>query len=389
MKQSLHYEFSPTGLSNHLKSKILLFTFFCLAHLGTKAQINLEITEIFSGQVGADLTPDWFEIKNTGSTAWVSGVDGDLYYDDESASAADADLIEGITDIQPGESVIVIIDVAAEISTFNAVWSPVINLTGIEIANADGAGLGGSGDMVNIWIGDPNTSNPVATGAYPATDNNDGQTYDLTLAAFSEVGNTNGAVQTLAVGGSTGDVPNIGSPGNQGPNVLDPDAPVITGDSVNANPFINLRIETSSAISADLNTTTDGTSLSSLPFIITDADHAASDITLTATSDNQAAIPDANLMITGTEANRSLTVTPSGVGTATISLIATDPDGKTGTYTLNYAVSDAAFNFNTRFYGGASDGSTAIPTTDLAYLWVADDEDQTIRLYTRANRGCQ
>ena len=44
---------------------------------------DLIISEIFSGQAGADLTADWFEIKNNGTTAWISGVDPDLYYDDE------------------------------------------------------------------------------------------------------------------------------------------------------------------------------------------------------------------------------------------------------------------------------------------------------------------
>jgi len=52
-------------------------------------------------------TGHWFEIKNNGTVAWVSGVDADLYYDDESADAFDADLIQGLTDIQPGESVVV------------------------------------------------------------------------------------------------------------------------------------------------------------------------------------------------------------------------------------------------------------------------------------------
>ena len=53
---------------------------------------DLIITEIFSGQAGTDLTADWFEIENVGTGAWVSGVDGDLYYDDESADPTTADI---------------------------------------------------------------------------------------------------------------------------------------------------------------------------------------------------------------------------------------------------------------------------------------------------------
>ncbi len=176
---------------------------------------NLIISEIFSGQAGTDLTADWFEITNTGTGAWISGVDADLYYDDESASGSDADLIEGITEIQPGATVIVLVtgDVN-DITTFNNVWSPVIDLTGIEIGYTDGAGLGGGGDDVNIWLGDPLTTSPIYTASYPDTGANDGQSFDVELAAFSTVGNANGAVETIAQGGSSNDVPNIGSPGN-------------------------------------------------------------------------------------------------------------------------------------------------------------------------------
>src|SRR5690606_20986338 len=50
--------------------------------------------------------------------------------------------------------------------------------------------------------------------SYPDTSLNDGQSYDVALVAFSVVGNANGAVETIALGGGNGDVPNIASPGN-------------------------------------------------------------------------------------------------------------------------------------------------------------------------------
>ena len=108
------------------------------------AQKNLQITEIFSGQSGTDLTEDWFEIYNTGDVAWVSGVDADLYYDDDSADGLTADLIQGITDIQPGERVIILItdNSGGEVANFSTVWGEVVDLTGIEIGFTDGSGLG-------------------------------------------------------------------------------------------------------------------------------------------------------------------------------------------------------------------------------------------------------
>lgn len=176
---------------------------------------ELVITEIFAGQAGADLTADWFEITNNGTSAWVSGVDGALYYDDESASGEDADIIEGITEIAPGASVLVLVTGATdEVAVFTNVWGTVIDLTGIQIGTTDGAGLGGGGDAVTLWIGDPLTTVPVNSASYPDTENNDGQSYDVELSAFSIVGNANGAVATIEAGGAASDVPNIGSPGN-------------------------------------------------------------------------------------------------------------------------------------------------------------------------------
>ncbi|MEM6516738.1 MAG: choice-of-anchor I family protein [Bacteroidota bacterium] len=176
---------------------------------------DLEITEIFAGQAGSDLTADWFEITNNGSGIWASGVNPDLFYDDESADASTADLIQGITDIQPGESVVVLItDNANDITEFQTVWGQVLDLTNVEIGFTDGAGLGGGGDAVTIWSGDPTASSPIDSASYPDTVNNDGQSYDVDLAAFSTVGNTNGAVATILGGGDNSDVFNIGSPGN-------------------------------------------------------------------------------------------------------------------------------------------------------------------------------
>ena len=380
-------------LFRHRVSAFLRPLFFFLVGFlfsGTllKAQIDLQITEVFSGQIGDDLTEDWFELENVGSTAWVAGVDPDLFYDDESASAADAVQILGITDIQPGEVVIVLISGAnVDIETFRAVWEPVTDLTGIEIGLADGGGLGGSGDQVNVWIGDPAMNAPVDSETYPDPSSNDGQTYDVSLATFSEVDNANNAVQTIAVGGSTGTVPNIGSPGNLGPAMVDPNAPVITGDSLTAAPFLNLSVQGTAAVGSDLNDPTDPAIVSGIPILLADADSPLDQVNLSASSSNQSVLPDANLTLMGSGGAYSLMLTPMTSGFATITITATDPDGKTGMYSINYAVSDATISqSSSRFHYGSSDGSTAIPVSaDL--MWVGDDENQTIRLFDRQDSG--
>ena len=370
------------------KSYFVLFLIFFMASTKAFSQIEIQITEIFSGQAGDDLTVDWFEIKNVGNTAWVSGVDPDLYYDDESAAPADADLIQGLSDLQPDESAIILISGDPnDVVIFQGVWSPVIDLNGIEIGYTDGAGLGGGGDAVNIWIGDPNSTSPVDTESYPDTGANDGQSYDVELAAFSIVGNANGAVQTIAMGGTNGDVPNIGSPGNQGPVVIDPNSPVITGDELNAAPYLNITANGPSPICSDLNDPTDPVQTLGIPLNLSDADTPLGDITLTAESNNQSVVPDMNLVFSGMDGDRTLTITPVGVGYSTITITATDTDGKMGTYTLNLAVSDATIDPATsRFHVGASDGSTALAVDD-DYFWVGDDEGQTIRLFDRNNSG--
>ncbi len=193
--------------------KITLFAFLLVGTISF-SQNSLKITEIFSGQEGSDLTADWFEIKNNGTAAWVSGVDGDLYYDDDSADPTTADLIQGITDIQPNGFAIVMIGDVNDVATFTTIWSQVIDLTGVQIGFTDGAGLGAGGDAVTLWEGDPLTTSPVDSASYPDTSANDGKSYDEELAAFSVVGNANGAVETIDLGGDNSDVPNIGSPGN-------------------------------------------------------------------------------------------------------------------------------------------------------------------------------
>jgi hypothetical protein len=175
----------------------------------------ITITEIHSGQAGAVLTPDWFEIKNISSVTWDASLSGNLYYDDESADASTADLVQGIVTLDANEYAIVLItDNQTDVDDFISIWGQVIDLSNIQIGYADGAGLGGGGDTVNLWLGDPTVSNPIAVGTYPDTALNDAQSYDLELNEFSLVDNANGAVATLLGGGVNGDVPNIGSPGN-------------------------------------------------------------------------------------------------------------------------------------------------------------------------------
>jgi hypothetical protein len=65
-----------------------------------------------------------------------------------------------------------------------------------------------------------------------------------------------------------------------------------------------------------------------LGFTVGDAETAASDLTVSAVSSDQAVVADTALVFDGTGADRTLTVTAGAVGTATIGVTVTDGDGK-------------------------------------------------------------
>ncbi len=195
---------------------------------------NLQITEIWPGNgEGDDLTEDWFEITNLGSEAWESGVAPELYYDDESQAPEDATVINGLTQLNPGETAIVVVGEAGDANTFRTVWESVIDLNNVEIGYTDGSGLGGGGDAVSLFVGLPSAeATPVDVEAYPDTDAYPGQSYDVTLSAFSIAGE-NGAVATDV---NDANEAAIASPGTLPPS-NDNDDEVLVFGSLNDDSF--------------------------------------------------------------------------------------------------------------------------------------------------------
>jgi predicted MPP superfamily phosphohydrolase len=196
----------------------LLLAFVAIGGTAAVAETaDLQVTEIWPGQEGDDLTEDWFEIVNNGDTAWVSGVNDDLYYDDDSADTSKAALILGISDIQPGEAVVVVVaDDASCTDDVGTVWSSVIDMSDVQVGWTDGSGLGDGGDAVTLWEGDEQ----IDYAEYPDTGDHDGQSYDVVHALFSVAG-THGAVATTDLGGDSGDTPAVASPGIFGEASLD------------------------------------------------------------------------------------------------------------------------------------------------------------------------
>ncbi len=178
------------------------------------AAFDLQITEIWMGQPGTDVTSDWFEITNFGDMVWDQGADGDLWYDDESMDGTDASVLSGLTSIGAGETVVVVVGDASDATEFFNVWSLDLDLSGLQIGWTDGSGLGQGGDGVTLWSGDPTANSPIDFASYPDTAGFDAQSWDVLLGAFSTVGNASGAIATSTFGGDNLDVPAIASPGS-------------------------------------------------------------------------------------------------------------------------------------------------------------------------------
>jgi uncharacterized protein YjiK len=176
---------------------------------------KLFISEVAPWSSGdSPVKADWFEITNTKAVAIdITG----WKVDDNSQSPAAAVALNGITSINPGESVIFIetADLVTTKALFLSNWFGANPPTGLRIGNYTGTGIGfgTSGDQVNLYNGVSST--PVAsvlfgtspTVTFKTFDNTDGLTTITTpVTQLSAVG-INGAF--VAANSST----EIGSPG--------------------------------------------------------------------------------------------------------------------------------------------------------------------------------
>ena len=123
-----------------------------------------------------------------------------------------------------------------------------------------------------------------------------------------------------------------------------------------------------------------------LTFTVADANSTnAAALNATATSDVPAVVPSTNLtIIPGAGGVRTLYLNPVGVGFATITLTVSNA-GRFGQVIFPYAAS-AMGHSNGLWHTGASDGSTA-EAVDANYMFIGDDENQTLRLYDRRRSG--
>ena len=187
----------------------------------------------------------------------------------------------------------------------------------------------------------------------------------------------------------------LGSIFTQNIIIIDNDAPVNSAPTISFNEtatsnYVDGGTTTSPSspfsFSGVINDPTDPLAILGIVFSVNDAETLPASLTVSATSSNASVVANANLLITGLSNLRTLTITPNGVGYSTITVSVSDGVNTTN-YLISYAASAAATSPTlTRFHIGRSDASTVVQI-DADYMYVADDENQALRLYNRNQSG--
>lgn len=160
--------------------------------------------------------------------------------------------------------------------------------------------------------------------------------------------------------------------------------PTIAANTATTTPLLRVSANGPAFVSAVFGDTSDPAANFGIDFTVADGETPAGSLTVTATSGNQAVIPNVNLNLTGITSTRNLKFTPVGVGYATVTVTVSDGTFQ-ASYVVNLAVSSGTGS-TARYLTDTSDGSSAI-AVDANFMFVADDENQALRLYRRGQSG--
>ena len=188
---------------------------------------RLFISEVAPWSSGnSPLAADWFEVTN--STAFVADITG-WRIDDNSGSFAASVALNGITSIDPGESVIFIESAApgTVVPAFKSLWFGSNSPVGLRIGTYSGSGVGLStgSDAVNLYNSAGSLRANVSFSASPAGPAF--PTFDNTAGLNNAVISQLSVIAVNSAIAAVNDVKEIGSPGT-----ITNYAPVATGDSV-------------------------------------------------------------------------------------------------------------------------------------------------------------
>lgn len=199
--------------------KVVLSASLCLL-LAAAAQAQIRITEVApwsSGSGNTSLNADWFELTNFGSSAVnITG----WRVDDSSAAWGSSLALNGITNIDPGESVIFIETASGLATQFKSLWFGGDGSlpSDLQIGRYSGSGIGLStdGDGLNIFSSSTTVEASVSFGAstpapFQTFDNSEGLN-GVALTQLSVAGVNGAFTRPSGVGqqfmtGSPGTIP--------------------------------------------------------------------------------------------------------------------------------------------------------------------------------------
>ncbi len=138
-------------------------------------------------------------------------------------------------------------------------------------------------------------------------------------------------------------------------------------------------------ISDVTNQTTTGPAVGPLNFTVGDAETPAANLTVSASSSNGVLVPNGNIVLGGSGANRTVTITPVAgqTGTTTITLTVTDANGATATDSFTVTVTGQTVNILPTISDIANQSSNGAAVGPLAFT-VGDAETPVANLVVTA-----
>lgn len=353
------------------------------------SQAQMRITEYMYD--GADL--EFVEFTNVGSTP--VDMTGWQYSDNGRLDPGSAPIsLSGFGTVQPGESVIFC---QADASVFRTAWGL---CSGIKIVGGSTTNLGRA-DEINLYDASNNLVDRLTYGdqAFPGTIRTTGKSGYVSAAGLGANNPAAWALSALADGEGSfksagGD---IGSPGKStratvayNPCTVTSGAPTIVINVATTSNFLDGGVSVSPvspyAISGVKGDAADPAGNLGIDFTIGDDVTPVGSLTVSVASSNQTVVPNANLALTGTGADRNLKITPAAVGYSNITVTVNDGTNNT-TFVINYAASqDPAVTPVTYWPTGFADASAAIALDDN-YMIVANDENNLLYVYDRKRSG--
>ncbi len=319
---------------------------------------QIRITEwMYDGAGG-----EWVELTNVGGepvdlAGWA--------YDDDSADPEVGFDLSGFGEVAPGEAVVF---TESDAGAFRADWDL---CEGVKVLGGYTNNLGRA-DQINVFdaggalvdrltYGDQTIGGPRTTGRsawVPAAAL--GQD-DATQWVLSTVDDVEGSVASS--GGA------IGSPGRS-------TRATVEHEACETGPAPTIEVDAAIVVGAVGDPTNPGAVVT-----ITPADGGpADDVVVTATSSNEAVLPDAAVAVAGGGATRQVSFAPTGRGTTQVTFTAEEPGGATSSRTITYAASAAAPSAAGRYLHGISDASAVLDVGD-GHALVANDETNTLFLF--------